>query len=56
MFKEFDPERKGDDDFESEDLGEMDEEIDLKEADYGKKPDWAKTRPIRKDESLKHKQ
>ena len=55
IFKQYDPERKPDEDFDNEEPDEMDEDINIKESDYGKRPDWAKIRPIRKDESLKHR-
>ena len=43
------------DDFENEDLEDViDQETPLTELEYGKIPEWAKTRPIRKDESIKH--
>ena len=55
VFKQYMPERELNEDFETEELTEFDQEIDLKEAEYGTRPSWAKVRPIRKDESLKHK-
>ena len=55
VFKEFDPAKTYDDDFESEELTEFDEDPDRKEMAYGKRPPWAVVRPIRKDESAKHK-
>lgn len=40
-------------DFENEERTEFDEPTDLKDVEYGKRPEWAKVRPIRRDESLK---
>lgn len=55
VFKEYDPERKTEG-FDSEELGQKHEPFDLKDVDYGKKPEWAKRRPITKEDSLKHRE
>jgi hypothetical protein len=39
--------------YENEELTAFDEEVDVKDMEYGKVPEFVKTRPIRKDESLK---
>jgi hypothetical protein len=41
------------DDFENEELGEDDEDIDPKEAQYGRIPDALKIRPLKESDSIK---
>jgi hypothetical protein len=42
--------------YEEEELDEFDQPSKFRDIDYGKKPPYAETRPIRKDETLKRRE
>ena len=57
-FKRFSPivHPESAEDFENEELTELDEPIDEKTSAYGKIPEYARVRPLTRSDSTKHKE